>query len=452
MRHKLLKGVCLGLLLTGIAVNGWAQATAADVAKLGNELTPVGAEKGASADGTIPAWEGGITTPPAGYKVGDRHPDPFAADKIVDTITAANAGKYADKLTVGHQAMLKAYPSFKMNIYPTRRSFAAPQRIYDATKKIAANAEIVAGGEGIKNFGEGVPFPIPTQGTEVIWNHLTRWRGDSVDRKFIDAPVTRSGDYQPIVMREELNILYSHEGANDSNTKHAWNFKQSVLSPARIAGIVLLAKEPLNRTIEKRSAWSYNPGQRRVRRAPNLAFDTPRTGSDGLSSNDQTDMFSGSLEQYDWKLVGKKELYVPYNSYKLHSGSLKYSDILTPLHMNPELLRYELHRVWVVEATLKEGIRNIYKRRTLYVDEDSWQIVAVDNYDNRDQLWRVSEAHNINYYEVPAFWPTAEAHHDLQSGRYIASYLSNESDPFKFNVNFKKKNFTPSALRRSGRR
>jgi hypothetical protein len=452
MRHKLLKSACLCLLLSGIAINGWAQATTEDVAKLGNELTPLGAEKAANADGTIPAWEGGITAPLAGYNAGDRHADPYADDKVQGTITAANLDQYAEKLTAGHQAMLKAYPSFKMNIYPSHRSASAPQRIYDATKKIAAKANIVAGGEGIENYGEGVPFPIPQQGAEVIWNHLTRWRGNTVNRTFIDAPVTRGGDYQPIVMREELTFLYSQEGANDSNTSHVWNFKQSVLSPARIAGIVLLAKEPLDRTKEKRSAWSYNPGQRRVRRAPNLAFDTPRTGSDGLSSNDQTDMFSGSLEQYDWKLVGKKEFYVPYNAYKLHSGSLKYKDILTPLHMNPEYLRYELHRVWIVEATLKEGIRNIYKRRTLYVDEDSWQILGIDSYDNRDQLWRVSEAHCLNYYEVPTFWPTAEAHHDLQSGRYIASYLSNESKPFEFNFDFKKDNFTPSALRRSGRR
>ncbi len=452
MRHKLLKVVCLCLLLSGIAVNGWAQATAEDVARLGKDLTPLGAEKTGNADGTIPAWEGGIIAPPAGYNVGDRHLDPFDADKLTATINAANMEQYADKLTEGNKAMLKAYPSFKMNIYPTRRSAAAPQRIYDATKRIAAEAKVVDGGQGIENYGEGIPFPLPKQGVEVVWNHLSRWRGNSVIRTFIDAPITRSGDYQPIVMREEVDFLYSHPGANDANNSHLWSFKQSVLSPARIAGIVVLAKEPLNTVKEKRSAWSYNPGQRRVRRAPNLAFDMPRTGSDGLSSNDQTDMFSGSTEQYDWKLIGKKELYVPYNSYKLHSGSLKYKDILTPLHMNPDYLRYELHRVWVVEATLKEGIRNIYKRRTLYVDEDTWQIVAIDSYDARDQLWRFSESHNINYYEVPTFMPTAEVHYDLQSGRYIASYLSNESVPFKYNIDFKKKNFTPSALRRSGRR
>jgi len=452
MRHTLVKSACLCLLFSGIAINGWAQATAEDVARLGKDLTPFGAEQAASADGAIPAWDGGITTAPAGYSAGDRHADPYASDKILQTITAANMDKYADKLTEGNKAMLKAYPSFKMNVYPTHRSAAAPQRIYDATKRIAADSKVVDGGQGMENYGEGIPFPLPKQGIEVVWNHLSRWRGDSVVRTFIDAPVTRSGDYQPIVMREELDFKYSHSGANDDNTSHVWNFKQSVLSPARIAGIVLLAKEPLNSVTEKRSAWSYNPGQRRVRRAPNLAFDTPRTGSDGLSSNDQTDMFSGSPEQYDWKLVGKKELYVPYNAYKLHSDEITYKDILTPLHMNPDYLRYELHRVWIVEATLKEGIRNIYKRRTLYVDEDSWMIIGADCYDNRDQLWRVSESHSINYYEVPTFMPTSEVHHDLQSGRYISSYLSNESKPFEFNVKFKNKNFTPSSLRRSGRR
>ena len=452
MRHKLLKSACLCFLISGIACNGWAQATAEEVAKLGKDLTPFGAEQAANADGTIPAWDGGITAPPAGYKAGDRHADPYASDKIVATISAANMDQYADKLTPGHQAMLKTYDSFKMNVYPTHRSAAAQQRIYDATKRIAADVKVVDGGQGLENYGEGIPFPMPKQGIEVVWNHLARWRGNNVDRTFIDAPVTRGGQYQSIVMREQVDFVYSHSGANDANTNNVWNFKQSVLAPARIAGIVIVAKEPLNSAKEQRSAWSYSPGQRRVRRAPDLAFDTPRTGSDGLSSNDQTDMFSGSPEQYDWKLVGKKELYVPYNAYKLHSDSLKYKDILTPLHLNPDHLRYELHRVWVVEATLKDGIRNIYKRRTLYVDEDSWMIIAADLYDNRDQLWRVSESHAINYYEVPTFMPTAEAHYDLQSGRYISSYLTNESEPFKFNAEFKKDNFTPSALRRSGRR
>ena len=211
--------------------------------------------------------------------------------------------------------------------------------------------------------------------------------------------------------------------------------------------------ETLNQNIEPRKAWVYKPGQRRVRRAPNVAFDNPGTAADGLRTSDQFDMYNGSPERYDWELVGKKEIYVPYNSYKLHSKELKYDDILSPLHMNPDHLRYELHRVWVVDAVLKPGSGHLYKRRTFYIDEDSWQILHVDQYDNRDQLWRVSEAHVINYYDVPVVWTTVEAHYDLQSGRYLAMGLNNEeSFTADFSVKKDSSDFTVSALRRSGRR
>ena len=161
-------------------------------------------------------------------------------------------------------------------------------------------------------------------------------------------------------------------------------------------------------------------------------------------------MFSGATDRYDWKLVGKKEMYVPYNSYKLHSDSLRYKDILTPLHINPDHLRYELHRVWVVEATLKKGARHVYKRRTFYIDEDSWQILLMDQYDNRDQLWRVSEGHVINYYDVPTLWTTLEVHTDLQAGRYLAIGLNNEDAMHDFSVKLTPANFTPAALRHAG--
>jgi hypothetical protein len=229
-------------------------------------------------------------------------------------------------------------------------------------------------------------------------------------------------------------------------------FKQEVLAPARLAGGILLVHETLDQVKEPRSAWIYNPGQRRVRRAPQVAYDNPGTASDGLRTTDQFDMFSGATDRYDWKLVGKKELYVPYNSYKLHSNSLKYKDILTPMHVNPEHLRYELHRVWVVEATVKEGARHIYKRRTFYLDEDSWQVLLVDQYDNRDQLWRVSEGHVINYYELPVLWTTLEVHTDLQAGRYLAIGLDNENKMYDFNISRTPEDYTPAALRTEGMR
>jgi hypothetical protein len=161
-------------------------------------------------------------------------------------------------------------------------------------------------------------------------------------------------------------------------------------------------------------------------------------------------MFNGAPDRYDWKLVGKKEIYVPYNAYKLQRPELKYKDILKPLHVNPDVLRYELHRVWVVDATLKAGERHIYKRRTFYVDEDSWQILLVDNYDNRDQLWRVSEGHAMNFYNVPTIWTAAEVHTDLQAGRYLVLGLYNESSAHDFNLKRLESDFAPDALRREG--
>lgn len=424
------------------------------VDRLGADLTPLGGEKAGNGDGTIPAWDGGLTTPPSGYTEGGYYVDPYASDSIKATITSANMSEYADKLTEGHKALLKTYPdSFKMNIYPTHRSAAAPQFIYDATKQIAGGAKLTADGNGVENAIVGTPFPIPSNGLEAIWNHILRWRANFAEREIAQAAPTRGGDYTLVEFSDQFNLQYNQQGMTaDKLNNIILYFKQEVTSPARLAGGILLVHETLNQKAENRKAWLYNPGQRRVRRAPNVAFDNPGTASDGMRTNDQFDMFNGSPERYDWKLVGKKEVYVPYNNYKLQDPSVKYSDILKPLHINPDLPRYELHRVWVVDATLKSGARHLYKRRTFYIDEDSWQILSVDQYDNRDELWRVSEGFAINHYNVPNLWTTLEVHTDLQAGRYIAIGLVNESKPYNFNAKFTTKEFTPAALRRAGRR
>ena len=441
------------LLVTGLAGQSFAAISGSDAARLGNDLTPMGAEKAGNSDGTIPAWDGGITTPPAGYETGMHHPDPYAADKVQVTITAANMEQYKDQLTVGHQTLLKTYDTFKMNIYPSHRSAAAPQRIYDMTKKVSQTAELVNGGDGVTGTVNGIPFPIPQSGIEVLWNHVLRYRGDIAARHIAQAPMTRGGSYTLVKFEDEMNLIYSHEGMTEEQLNNrVLLFKQEVKAPARLAGNVLLVHETLNQIKEPRAAWVYNPGQRRVRRAPNVAYDNPGTASDSLRTSDQFDMYNGAPDRYDWKLVGKKEMYIPYNNYLLHSDKLKYKDILTPLHLNPEYLRYELHRVWVIEGTLREGARHLYKKRTFYVDEDSWQIMVADNYDNRDQLWRVSEGHSINYYEVPTFWTTLETHYDLQSGRYLALGLDNEAKMYDFSIKRTDKDYSPGALRRSGRR
>jgi hypothetical protein len=449
---------CLSLaagLLVGVPL--MAAVSASDAAKLGNELTPLGGEKAGNADGSIPAWEGGLTSAAqAGFpnfKPGQHHPDPYAGDKPLYTVTAANSSQYAAKLTEGHKKLLQTYRNtFRMNVYPTRRSAAAPQRIYDATKRIATTAELAAGGNGVVKAGEGVPFPIPKSGVEVFWNHVLRYRGDVIMRTIGQAPVYPDGNYTMIKFRDETMVAYSLPGAQSENLNNTIAyFIQETLAPARYVGEVLLVQETLDQSVENRRAWVYNPGQRRVRRAPNVAFDNPGTNADNLRTSDQFDIYNGSPQRYDWTLVGKKEMLVPYNSYKLNSNSLKYTDILKKNHINPDHARYELHRVWVVDSKLKPGQSHLYSRRTLYVDEDSWQILAVDCYDSRGQLYRVQEGHVINFYEVPAIWTVLETVYDLSNGRYLALGLDNEEPRSRdFSQKRTTADYQPAVLQRRG--
>jgi hypothetical protein len=454
MRALLAAGLAAGI--SGVAV---AALTAQEAARLGADLTPLGAEKAGNAAGTIPAWEGGITSPAkAGFpdfKPGGHHPDPYAGDKAQFRIDASNLAQYNDKLMEGTKALMRQYKgTYFINVYPTHRSAAFPQRIYDATKKYATTANLAAGGNGVTGAVIGIPFPIPKSGVEPIWNHILRYRADTAQRIIGQAAVTASGSYQMVKFRDEFLLAYSLPGATIEGLDNVIAyFTQETLAPARLAGEILLVHETLDQNKENRRAWLYNPGQRRVRRAPNVAFDNPGTAADGLRTSDQFDIYNGSPERYDWKLVGKKEMYVPYNSYQLHSNKVKYADILKPLHINQNLARYELHRVWVVDSVLKPGQRHVYKRRTFYIDEDSWQILGVDCYDNRDQLWRVQEGHVINYYDVPDLWTTLELTYDLQARRYLALGLDNEEPrTYDFSIKRTLQDYTAAALRDKGTR
>ena len=446
-----MKKLLLSTLFTFAAVGLSAAVSENDSNRIGNDLTPFGGEKAASADGVIPAWEGGITTPPAGYKVGDHHPDPFASDRPLYTVTASNLSQYQDKLTAGHIALLKAYADYKLEVYPTHRSASNPQRIYDATKKNATTARLTEGGNGITGSVVGTPFPIPENGLQVIWNHLTRYRGVAASRHIGQAAPQRNGSYTLVDFEDEFLFNYCRDGITEADLDNTLiYFKQAVIAPARLAGTILLAHETMDQVKEPRRAWVYNAGRRRVTRAPNVAYDNPGTAADGQRTSDQFDMFNGAPDRYNWNLVGKKEIIIPYNSYRLHSDQVKYNDILKPLHINQDLARYELHRVWVVDATLKSGTSHLYSRRTFYVDEDSWQILAADQYDGRGAIWRVSEAHCINYYDAQVFWSTLEVHTDLQNGRYLVIGLDNEGPTYNFNLKRTPADYSPDSLRRDG--
>ncbi len=433
-----------------------AKITPEQAARLGgDELTPVGAERAGNAAGTIPAWTGGLQELPASYTPGERLVDPYADEKPLFSISAANYQEYQDHLTVGQIALLKRYPdTYRMPVYPTHRSARLTDAEYAAIKKQATEVELAEGGNGMINYSASVPFPIPASGVEIIWNHIARFRTPNIglSRRYTQIPVQTNGAFAPVLFEEPS--IYAARVPDNPYPNRLFVFIQRILAPARLEGDVLLVHENINQVLEPRSAWIYNAGQRRVRRAPNIAYDGPGTAADGLRTSDDLDMYNGSPDHYNWELKGKREIYIPYNSYRLRNGELKYSDIIQPGHMNPEYMRFELHRVWVVDATLKEGARHIYARRTFYIDEDTWQIAAADIYDGRGELWRVRDNHEMMHYQVAVPWTAVETLYDLNSGRYLLTGLDNEEKGYQYNFDYQGsfEDFTPAALRRAGRR
>jgi hypothetical protein len=433
----------------GLAV---CAAGAQTVADLGKSLTPMGAIKAGNADGSIPPWTGGYTVLVNHGPVASRV-DPLAGEKPLFSITAANVDQYASKLAEGTVAMIKTIPGYHVDVYKTYRSFAAPQYIYDNAIANASRAHLSANGLDVVGAQLSIPFPIPHNGNEAIWNHILRWRGTQLQRTVENAITTPSGDYSLTRWHEQIMFPYNTPGiSNPSN----WDslFWQEVLEPPRIAGqltLVISHQDPFD---QPREAWTYNPGERRVRRAPEINYDTPVQNTDGLETVDDYDMYNGAIDRYDWKLVGRKEVYIPYNTYKLQMPGVKYADIVQPQTVNPNLIRWELHRVWVIEATLKPGFRHIYARRTFYADEDSWQIAISDRYDSRGQLWRTALAFIEEAPEVPLLGADGYEFMDLQARRYLVQGMhSQEAEAPTYNgTSLTPDDFTAEALRRSGRR
>lgn len=445
--NRLLASAVAATVLAATATPASARPSDADVARLGADLTPMGAEKAGNKDGTIPAWTGGLCTPPAGWTADKGYVDPFPNDKPKFTITKANAAQYKDHLTPGTLAMLNKYENFKMPVYETRRTACYPQAIYDEVKAMAPKLELE--GFGIAGGRSAVPFPIPKNGLEVMWNHQQRYLGGGVDRNYHSFPVRANGDFYKIGAHE-YRIFNQNLDQPQDNLLLA--FLSYFTAPATLEGTVFLVHEPLDQVKQARSAWIYNAGQRRVRRAPDLAYDNVNDGTEGLRVTDQFDAWNGAPDRYDWKLVGKKEIYVPYNAFKLANKALKYKeDMIRKNTPNADLLRYELHRVWEVEGTLKAGSKHIYGKRNFFLDEDSWTVLYEDAYDTRKQLWRVSIHPLIQFYDAKVPWYRANIWHDLSNGGYLFSLLDNEvKQPWKFGEKGKWADFQPDALRRIG--
>jgi len=410
------------------ATHALASVSVEEAAKLKSTLTPLGAERAGNADGSIPAWDGGYTTVPPSYKSGDPRPDFFATEKPLIQITKANMAQYADKLTEGDKTLLEKHPSYRIDVYPSHRTASAPQWVYDNTYQNALNATTTNDGLTLKGAYGGIPFPIPKTGNEVIWNHELAWAGGTTTFRFSTWTVTDAGNV--VLSSKATNTqqypYYYKNGSLKTFNGIAYMVDNVTTDPPFRAGEVILYRDPTDYAGNERQAWQYLTGQRRVRRAPTIGFDTPNQEASGVSNFDEIFVFNGSPERYDWKIVGKQELFVPYNCNRLlgspHAAVFKNG----PAHMNPDLVRWELHRVWVVDGTLKAGKRHVIPHRRFYMDEDTWTILLGDGWDANGKLWK-------HYYGLPLLAPDipgvinlTHVYNNVQTGAWgIAAIFEN---------------------------
>jgi hypothetical protein len=406
-----------------------AQVSPEEAAQLKTTLTPMGAEKAGNKEGTIPPWTGGYTTPLTGYKNGGRRPDPFASDKPLFSITAQNMDQYADKLTDGQKALLKKYPTtYRMDVYQSKRTHANPQWLYDNTFKNATRVKPTASNIGMypQNAVGGVPFPIPHNGVEVMWNDVTRFVGTTsgvLVRHYLVTP-----DGKPVLLGHTFGLeefpYYFKDMTPEKMGKVFLLARTYQEGPPIRAGEALLGQ--FGWDDESTQIWTYLTGQRRTRKLPNPCCDTPTPTAAGAIGLDEVSVYYGNhFERFDWKLKGKKEIYVPYNC-NLTMVPTKDSEVMMPHHLNPKYVRWELHRVWVVEATLKPGFRHQAPRSIYYIDEDSWAALLSDRWDASGHLWKVNYALAMAAPDILSTLSWVSGTYDLVSGSWVPMFMMNE--------------------------
>ena len=412
-------------------------------------FTPVGAERAGNAEGSIPAWTGGLTAPPNGYDPSRHEIDPYAADAPLFSIDRSNIARHDAQLTDGQRALLAAYPeSWHINVFPTHRSAAYPEYVYAALADNAQRATWVSEGKGtVQGARVTSPFPKPRNGEQAMWNHLLRYRAVRVQRVDGSAAVTSRGRFEVVTSLQDIAFPYgtrkplAHEFDNLLLVA-----KTKTLLPSPLTGQGTLVHETIDQTRDPRKVWRYLPSIRQLLRQPNFGYSMPSPQTDALRTVDDFELFAGPTDHFDWTLVGKREVFIPYNSYRVHADTLAVEDIVGAKHLAPDLLRYELHRVWVVEARLKPNVRHVYARRMFYLDEDSWQVALSDSWDADGKLIRTAEAHALVYYGVPVLWATLYAFYDLRNGRYLVEGLDNERAPYRFLETADPREFSPNAL------
>jgi hypothetical protein len=445
---RILSGAILASLLAASGLEAQTSAPPAEVAaRLGSDLTPVGAERAGNADGSIPAWTGGLEkTPPIEWKTG--YTDPFAKDQPLFTITAENAEQHKDVLSAGHMTLFKRDArTWRMHVYPTRRSASLPEDVLAEVKKQAGIAK--TDGYHIRDVGRSpVPFPVPENGLQVMWNHVFRWRGGSVERVFVWAPVEASGKHYYVKYHQTASFDQQGYMAHHREGR-LYNASGFFLSPPAAIGVRVLTWEPIDPVADARARWVFIPTTLDTRRLPSYEYDTQEFLTGGMRTADQSDGWNGAPDRFEWKLVGKRERLIGYNAYKLADRRLRYPDIIRAHHLDPDLLRYERHRVWVVEATRIKSHK--YYRRVFYVDEDTWQVAQEEVYDEKGALEHFGDHQMIQFYDVQVPLYAATVNHTIQKGTYFVAYLDNmEMLPTRWGFMGQINDYLPSRLRSLG--
>lgn len=453
-RGALLIAAILGTGLVGTAT---AKVSPDEAAELGKSLTPMGAEKAGNQDGSIPAYTGKWLGVPAhvDYKPGEAYPDPYSEEKPLFVITAENMEQYADRLADGAKAMFRRYPdTYRMPVYPSHRDFRYLPVVEEVVKANALSAELADDGLTVNHLRGGIAFPIPQSGLELIWNHNSATQAWTENGRYDRATVF--GDGSIAWGQQDRRILqpWNNPNASAEDRQALVNtyFQEVTITPVREKGEIITGWVNWSfTTANNMQTYQYNPATRRVRQLPQWGFDMP-TGPGGIRTVDDDRMFNGSPERYDWKILGKREIYIPYHNYRIDDRSVKYDTLLTKNHINPDYMRYELHRVWVVEATVKQNVRHLYPRRVLYIDEDQWQVILAESYDAQGALWRYNQMATVYAYDANSFFPRVGLYHDLLAGSYFADRLINEASrvPKIGAGDLKASDFTPDAIRRMG--
>lgn len=443
--------ITLAAVLASTFVIASAASSADEAAKLKTELTPFGGEKAGNKDGSIPAWTGGYTTAIPGDKPGGRRGDPFKDEKPLFSITSKNVEQYADKLSQGQKAMLKKYPdTYRIEVYKTHRTAAAPQWVYDNTFKNATRAKL--SNDVVEGAYGGIPFPLAKNGEEVMWNHMLRWRGTSWELNIDQYQLTADGK---AVLTTDGHVdqqmpYYAPDGSPEQFAKsnEYWMIHLVNSGPPIRAGEALVGR--VNIDGSKDQGWVYLTGQRRVRKLPNPCCDTPTPASAGVMAFDEIEVWTGRLDRFDWKLVGKQEMFIPYNANKFMQPKTD-AEVIVKNHLNPDYMRWELHRVWVVEATLRQGQRHQAPKSRYYCDEDTWNCVLGDRWDANGQLWKTLWAQSFVAPDLPGNPIGSFGFNDLVSGQGFMGNLYNaKAAQYPLKPHIPESVFTPDALAGEG--